>query len=93
MPFFDGKTPDERKRMLFTDDECRSCGGKGYHSEGERAYDVDVILNAKRIVHVSVLAIHTVDAIRKAAELLYETYPSGFKPGDQLTLETIEHED
>lgn len=88
--FHDPALDHGRGKFLYTDDECPMCGGKGYVSEGERPFDVDVYLNDKRIVNIAVLAVHSIDAIIRAGDLLRETHSVGFKPGDTLYLEVEE---
>lgn len=93
MPYLTPVTPEEKRRLLFTDEECQVCGGKGYSNEGEQSFTVELFLNSKRIVCVAVLATNTIDALHKATEVLMETYPAGFKPGDDVSLEVSENED
>lgn len=78
------------EKLLFMEDECPSCGGKGWDDKGATHYKVAVFLNSARVLGVSVLARNAVEAMRKASEMVQTSMAGGLKRGDVLGLEVHE---
>lgn len=82
------------EQLLFTQEECRTCGGKGY-VQGGRRYAVVVYRNGNKTATIEVLARTAPEALKLAAELIataMEEKGRGdlLRTGDVLGLEVIE---
>jgi hypothetical protein len=81
-------------KLLFTEDECQTCGGKGY-IQGGRTYSVAVFRNGTRTATVHVLARTAPEALFLAAELVDQSIKVSGKgdlmaKDDSLGMEVIE---
>jgi DnaJ-class molecular chaperone len=82
--------PELKKKMLFTEDECQICGGRGRKSKQDFPYDIQAYLNNQKLVKMSVLGETAADALVRAAEMFEDAYGAVPRTGDVVHLEVLE---
>lgn len=73
-------------KALYSEEECLTCGGKGYIKEGEREFTLHLHVNGERMVRTMVIARSIGEALMLSGELIFGSYDAAIRDTDEVTL-------